>query len=73
MEHNTTKYKEQIVNALTGEITWRDYTDAEKAVVDAAEVKALEIVEQAEAKKAARAAVLKKLGLTVEEAAALLG
>lgn len=68
-----TKYKEQIVNALTGEITWRDYTDAERAAVDEAEAKALQIAKEVKAKEAARQAVLEKLGLTADEAAALLG
>jgi tRNA U34 5-carboxymethylaminomethyl modifying GTPase MnmE/TrmE len=66
-------YKEKIVNALTGEETWRDYTDAEIAEVEAAQAEAAKQLVEAEAKEAARQAVLTKLGLTAEEAQALLG
>ena len=68
-----TKYQEKIVNAITGEETWRDYTDAEIAEVEAAQAEAAEIQAEAETKQAARSAVLTKLGLTAEEAQALLG
>ena len=66
-------YKERIVNIETGEETWRDYTDAEIAEVDAAQAEALQNQAEAEVKEAARQAVLTKLGLTDEEAQALLG
>jgi hypothetical protein len=66
-------YKEKIVNSLTGEETWRDYTDAEIAEVEAAQAEAAKTLLEAEAKEAARQAVLTKLGLTAEEAQALLG
>ena len=66
-------YKEKIVNALTGEETWRDYTDAEIAEVEAAQAEAAKTLLEAEAKQAARQAVLTKLGLTAEEAQVLLG
>jgi len=66
-------YKEKIVNALTGEETWRDYTDAEIAEVEAAQAEAAKTLLEAEAKEAARQAVLTKLGLTAEEAQVLLG
>jgi phosphosulfolactate phosphohydrolase-like enzyme len=68
--------KEKIVNLITGEETWRDYTDEENAAADAAEAKAL--LEKAErdadqaAKHAAKQAVLDKLGLSADEVAALL-
>ena len=66
-------YKERIVNIETGEETWRDYTDAEIAEVEAAQAEALQNQAEAEVKEAARQAVLTKLGLTDEEAQALLG
>jgi hypothetical protein len=66
-------YKEKIVNIETGEETWRDYTDAEIAKVEAAQEEAAQRQAEAEVKEAARQAVLTKLGLTDEEAQALLG
>jgi hypothetical protein len=66
-------YKEKIINVATGKETWRDYTDAEVAEVEAAQAEGAEKQAQAEAKEAARSAVLTKLGLTAEEAQALLG
>lgn len=69
-------YREKIVNAVTGEETWRDYTAEEIAASEAAEAQALlekaEREAEATAKEAARQAVLTKLGLTAEEVAALL-
>ena len=61
------------VNAITGEAVTRDYTEAEAAqrAKDLAKHAALKAA-QAE-RKAARQAVLDKLGLTADEAAALLG
>jgi len=66
-------YKEKIVNAITGEITWRDYTDEEIAKVEAAQAEVAQKQAEAESKEVARQAVLTKLGLTAEEAQALLG
>lgn len=67
-----TQYKEVIHNVLTGEVTERAYTAAEIAEVER-ELAAAEAEAQASAAKlAAREAVLTKLGLTAEEAAALL-
>lgn len=66
-------YKEKIIDLATGEENWRDYTSAEIAEVEAAKVEAAaKAVQQAE-KEAARQAIFSKLGLTAEEAAALLG
>ena len=64
--------KEKIVNVLTGEQTYRNYTDAEIAEVEIAQAMAIKEVEELAAKEAARQAVLDKLGLTAEEAQALL-
>jgi hypothetical protein len=65
-------YKEKIVNALTGEETWRDYTEAEIKEVEAnkalAEKKRLDSV----TKETAREALLTKLGITKDEAKLLL-
>jgi hypothetical protein len=66
-------YKEKIVNAITGEETWRDYNAEEIAQVEIAQAEAAQKQVEAEAKEAARSAVLTKLGLTAEEAQALLG
>lgn len=66
-------YKEKIVNTATGEETWRDYTDAEIAEVEAAQTENAKRLAEAEVKKAARQEVLTKLGLTAQEAQALLG
>jgi hypothetical protein len=67
-------YKEKIVDALTGEETWRDYTEAEIAEVEAAQVKSAQREAEAEAKaeaKAAAQAKLAALGLTVSDLEAL--
>jgi len=66
-------YKEKIVNVQTGEETWRDYTADEIAAVEAAQAEVAQRQAEAEAKEAARQAVLTKLGLTAEEAQVLLG
>ena len=66
-------YKEKIVNVATGEETWRDYTADEIAAVEAAQAVVAQRQAEAEAKEAARQAVLTKLGLTAEEAQVLLG
>ena len=62
-----------IVDALTGKVVEREQTAAEETqtVADIAEAKTQ--AEAAAAKDAARKAVLDKLGLTADEAAALLG
>jgi hypothetical protein len=65
------EYKEKIVNVLTGEETWRNYTAKEIAAVEAAQLEAAAEVEAVLAAQAARQAVLDKLGLTADEVAAL--
>lgn len=66
-------YKEKIVDVITGEEIWRDYTAEENAEVKAAEAEAkLKAIDKA-AKDAAKQAVLDKLGLSADEVAALLG
>lgn len=66
-------YKEKIVNVQTGEETWRDYTPAEIAQIEAAQAEIAKKQAETETKEAARQAVLTKLGLTPEEAQDLLG
>ena len=67
-------YKEKIVNIATGEETWRDYTEAEVAEVEAAQEKA-KIQADADAKvqadKTAAQAKLAALGLTTDDVKAL--
>jgi len=61
-------YKEKIVNAITGEVTWRDYTKAEIAEVEAAQAEAEAKQAEAKIKAAQKAALLDRLGITAEEA-----
>ena len=70
MERN--QYKEHIINLQTGEETYRDYTDAEIAQVEAAQAKAAERAAEAEAKATQKSALLDKLGITEDEAKLLL-
>ena len=66
---------EKEVNAFTGEetITEREMTTPEAKVFAASEKIRLAEIAEAEAKSAAKQAVLDKLGLSAEEVAALLG
>jgi hypothetical protein len=66
-------YKEKIVDAATGKETWRDYTEAEIAEVEAAKAEAETQRLAQEAKATAKATLLNKLGITAEEARLLLG
>ena len=74
MEHKMiNEYTEKIVDAETGEETFRPYTAAEIAETEKAALE-LETQKNAEAAKAhERSALLAKLGITEEEAALLLG
>jgi hypothetical protein len=62
-----------IHNAITGEITTIELTEVELAERAQLEKDAKTQVEAKATKEAARKAVLAKLGLSAEEAAALLG
>ena len=62
-----------IYNAATGETIERDLTAEELEQAAADKIAGEAAKEAAAAKKAARQAVLDKLGLTQDEAAALLG
>jgi len=67
-------YKEKIVNAITGEVTWRDYTNAEIAEVEKAQAEALAKAQaeaEAEAKRTAALAKLEALGLDEDDLKAL--
>ena len=66
-------FKEKIINATTGEETWRDYTDEELAQVELAQAQAAKELEEKLTKEAAKKAIFEKLGLTEEEAKLLLG
>jgi hypothetical protein len=70
-------YQEKIVDISTGKETIRPYTAKEVAEVEA-NIEATRIEQEAKAdakseKDAARQAILDKLGLSVDEAALLLG
>lgn len=67
-------YKEKIINVITGEETWRDYTPEEVAEVEKAQKEAEASNKELAAKEATRQRALAKLidlGLTEEEIAAL--
>jgi hypothetical protein len=67
-------YKEKIINGLTGEETYRDYTPEEIAEVESAQAISAARVAEAEARATARASALAKLaalGLTADEIASL--
>lgn len=65
-------YKEKIVDAATGEETWRDYTPEEIAKVEAVQAEAAERQAEAKAKAADKATLLDRLGITEAEAKLLL-
>jgi hypothetical protein len=62
-----------IHDALTGETITRNFNDDELAQAKLDKAEALAQAKAQTAKQAARQAVLDKLGLTADEAAALLG
>ena len=67
-------YNEKIVNAETGEETWRDYTPEEIAEVEKAQAEAQARIAGAQEREATRQSALAKLaalGLTEEEIASL--
>ena len=65
-------YKEKIIDLETGIETFRNYTSDEIKEVSEAIEQAKKELAIAETKAAEKAAVLAKLGLTVDEVAALL-
>jgi hypothetical protein len=62
-----------IYDGITGESIDRPLNDEETALLATNEKYAAKVEADRKAKEAARAAVLDKLGLTADEAAALLG
>lgn len=66
-------YQEKIVNIVTGETTWRNYTSDEIAEVEKAQADAKLEQEHQAAKAQQRAELFERLGLTEEEAKLLLG
>lgn len=62
-----------IVNALTGEVITRNYTEAEAEQRTKDLAKHAAFAEAEAARQVAKDAVLAKLGLTADELAALLG
>jgi hypothetical protein len=67
-------YKEKIVDSITGEETWRDYTAEEIAEVELAQAEAAEEaakLNEAAGAKAAAEAKLEALGLTSDDLKAL--
>ena len=66
------EYTEKIVNAQTGEETFREYTADEKAAVESAKVQVAAELAESQAKADSKNALLAKLGITAYEAALLL-
>jgi hypothetical protein len=69
----TEEYKEKIVDVVTGEITWRDYTDEEIAIHNAKKAELAKEKEERNKLEKSRLNILEKLGLTEDEAKVLLG
>lgn len=66
-------YKEKIVNIITNEETWRDYTSEEIDEVEKAQADFEKFKAEEQAKAEQRAALFERLGITQEEAKLLLG
>lgn len=66
-------YKEKIIDAVTGEESWRDFTKDEIAALEAQQKEIAASLAALEEKQLAKKAILEKLGLTEEEAKVLLG
>lgn len=64
-------YKEKIYNVETNETTFRDFTEEEILKLETFKKEIAEKDKEAEARIAARKAVLDKLGLTAEDLEAL--
>jgi Asp-tRNA(Asn)/Glu-tRNA(Gln) amidotransferase B subunit len=65
-------YFEKIVNVITGEESFREFTEAEIAQIEIAQKEAEKIQQEAEAKYQQKLALFEKLGITEEEAKLLL-
>lgn len=66
------EYKEKIHDAITGEITWRNYTSKEIADAEADHLRSQAETETEAVRTAEKAALLAKLGITDDEAKLLL-
>lgn len=66
-------YKEKIVDVVSGEEIWRNYTAEEIEAVEKAQAEAAVLAAELGAKEATRKAIFDKLGITEEEAKLLLG
>lgn len=66
-------YIEKIVDTVTGEESTKPLSDKEIKEIEKNIIEAQQIVEASEKAAIARAAVLEKLGLTLDEAKLLLG
>lgn len=67
------EYKEKIVDVVTGEVTWRDYTDQEIEIHNGKKKQLAKEKTERESLEATRLAILTKLGITEDEAKLLLG
>jgi hypothetical protein len=65
--------QEKIVDAITGEITYRDYTPKELAEREQAQIAMVNFLAERAGAIEQRKAILDKLGITEEEARLLLG
>lgn len=65
-------YQEKIINLITNEITFRDYTKEEIAEVEAAQNERALIAKKAETDAIEKTALLERLGITAAEAKLLL-
>ena len=68
-----TTYKEITVNAETGEQVNKPYTAEQIAEAEASEIAATEYAQKQAKEATAKAALLKRLGITADEAALLIG
>lgn len=66
-------YREKIVDLVTGEETFRNYSKEEIEAVEAAQREAEAKIAESEEKAALKKALLEKLGLSEDEAKLLLG
>lgn len=62
-----------VINCETGEVVEREFTKAEKDQQKIDEIESAKLQAIAEEKRAARQAILDRLGLTADEAKLLLG
>jgi hypothetical protein len=67
------EYKEKIVDAITGEVIWRDYSEEEVLQIENNLKQIAAEQAEAESKATARQVILDRLGISAEEASILLG